>query len=258
MPVVVTPPADDAPAGSGPALRTAEGFSGLGVSLLVHGVVLLAAALWAVDATGGLPGLSITSMTGEPADEVSLDLIDTSLPAGASEAVLQAPPVDPEPVLTAELAAFAAAPAAETPAASVLGAGVGEAAGDADGGGQRTVFLESGQPAIRAGSFTVWTIPADPAPMQNYLIVIRVDLPENLLRGRKYPLRDLYGYVRGTDGYRKQLPHPDARRRRGFLPIKNGQVELVVGVKGAEGKVRDRIKVGSRLLNESQELQLVF
>ena len=110
---------------------------------------------------------------------------------------------------------------------------------------------------MKAGSFTVWTIPADPKPKQNYILVIQVDLPK-ALRLRKYPMRDLYGSVKGTDGYRLQLPHPDSRRRRGFLPIKNGKVELLVPVHGGDNLVRDRIKVGSRLLDESQDLELVF
>ena len=265
MSVVVAPPAEPAPAGRGArllavlGLATAEGFSGLGVSLLIHGVVLLAAALYAVDASVGLPGLSLTAAVGEEAEEVSLDLIDTSFePAGSAAATLQAPPLDPEPVLTADFARAVAAPAAEVPSAAAEGAGAGEAEGDADGLGQRTVLLPSGQAAIKAGSFTVWSVPADPRPKQNYVIVIRVDLPETL-RLRKYPMRDLYGSVKGTDGYRQQLPHPDSRRRRGYLPIRNGQVELLVPVPGADKQlVRDRIKVGSRLLNESQELTLVF
>ena len=89
------------------------------------------------------------------------------------------------------------------------------------------------------------------------MIVIEVELPKDL-RLRRYPKRDLYGEVKGTDSYRSRLPGNTQAERSGYLPIRNGKVQLIVGIPGAESLVKDRIKVGSKLLKESQTLELVF
>ena len=236
---------------------SADGFSGLGVSLAVHGAVLLAAALWAVDAQVGIPGLTLSSVPGDESEDFRLNLIDTAVElSGSSSPTLQAPPIDPEPVDVSDLARAVAATPAD------FAAGSAEGTGEGDGKGSETGDAGFGVPGggnvVKAGSFTAWTIPPDPRPRQNYLIVIQVDLPPEL-RLRRYPKRDLYGTVKGTDGYRQVLPANDARDRRGFLPIKNNKTQIVVAVPGAKEKLtKDRIKVGSRLLNESQELELVF
>ena len=257
-----TPAADPPAAARGSllaalGLATAEGFSGLGVSLLVHGVVLLVAAVWAVDAAVGVPGLTLSATPGDDSEELRLDVIDTAVElSGTAAPTLQAPPVELDPVDPDLLArAVAAAPAD-------LAAGTAEGTGEGDGKGSEEgtsgVNVPGGGNVVKAGSFTVWSIPPDPRPRQNYLIVIQVDLPPEL-RLSKYPKRDLYGTVKGTDGYKQQLPSNDSRQRRGFLPIRNNTVQIVVPVPGAKQKlVKDRIVVGSRLLSEKQELELVF
>ena len=237
-------------------LGTAEGFGGLGVSLAVHGVILLGAALYAVDAHRGVPGLTLASTPGDDSEELRLDVIDTAVElAGSQSPTLQAPPIDLEPIDADLLARALAATPADLAAGEAEGTGEGD--GKGSDAGDAGFSVPGGGNVVKAGSFTAWTIPTDPRPRQHYLIVIQIDLPDHL-KLRKYPKRDLYGSVKGTDGYKKQIPSDNARERRGFLPIRNGKAEIVVPVLGGKNLVKDRIKVGSRLLNESQELELVF
>ncbi len=237
-------------------LGTAEGTGGLGVSLAVHGVLLFAMALWAVDSQVDAGGLMLSAFQG--AEETSeLAVIDAlSDPAGGS--AIRMAPVPSEfasndgPGISVEVLTAATGGVAEG-----AGAGTEEGDGDGDGANAETIILPGGGKGIRKGSFTVWTIPPDPRPMQKYAIVIEVDLPEEL-RLRRYPKRDLYGEVKGSDSFRQVIPGNGADARRGYLPIRNGKVQFVLGIPGAESLVRDRIKVGSKLLKESQTLELVF
>ncbi len=52
--------------------------------------------------------------------------------------------------------------------------------------------------ATTRGSFTVWTVPRDPAPGQSYQVFIEVKLPPSV---GDYQQSDLRGKVIGTDGY---------------------------------------------------------
>ncbi len=52
--------------------------------------------------------------------------------------------------------------------------------------------------AVTKGSFTVYTIPADPQPKQDYDVVIEVKLPAS---ATNYSASDLSGCVIGTDKY---------------------------------------------------------
>ncbi|MFH5802459.1 hypothetical protein [Alienimonas sp. DA493] len=237
-------------------LGTAEGAGGLGVSLAVHGVVLLAMALWAIDVQGLGSGLTL-SVTPGVDEAAEIELIETARDlSGGSPMEIAAPPLEllaeDAPGMEVEVLTAAAGGVSEG-----AGVGTGEGDGAGDGANPETVELPGGGTAIRKGSFTVWTIPPDPRPMQDYAIVIQVDLPEKL-RLRRYPKHDLYGMVKGTDNFTMRLPGNNLADRKGFLPIRNGKVQFVVGIPGAESLVKDRIKVGSKLLNESQTLELVF
>ncbi|QDT17474.1 3'-5' exonuclease family protein [Alienimonas californiensis] len=237
-------------------LGTAEGAGGLGVSLAVHGGVLLAMALWAIDLHGTGSGLML-SVTPGTEESAEIELIDTQWDkSGGSPLQITAPPLElfaeDAPGMEVEVLTASAGGVSEG-----TGAGTGEGDGDGDGANPETIQLPGGGTAIRKGSFTVWTVPPDPRPMQDYAIVIEVDLPEKL-RLRRYPKHDLYGMVKGTDDFLMRLPGNSLADRRGFLPIRDGKVQFVVGIPGAESLVKDRITVGSKLLNESQTLELVF
>lgn len=133
------------------------------------------------------------------------------------------------------------------------GRGRGAGSGVGDGIGNLTTgFSKPGEGrAVKRGKFTAWTVPADPQPFQNYLIVIEVEWPKatsrKMLRDRK---SDLTGTVKGSDNYLQVI------EKSGFFIPKSNQI--VVPVPGAEQNVRDEIHVHSKILEESQDLTITF
>ena len=125
--------------------------------------------------------------------------------------------------------------------------------------------------AVTKGSFTAFTIPAAPQPLQRYSIVIEIRLPDDV---KRYRVADLAGDVRGTDNYKQNLPYdsdlpyasgfPTAGgkviqlKRSSVLDVENNRVQIVVQVPGARRLVKDVITIKSRMLREEQELELVF
>ena len=108
-----------------------------------------------------------------------------------------------------------------------------------------------GRGVARRGKFSAWTVPSDPKPFQNYLIVIEVQWPKTrdkkLLEARR---TDLTGTVEGTDQYFQII------EQTGKFIQKSSQ--MVIAVPGAERNVEDTIKVRSRILDEEQELRITF
>ena len=141
---------------------------------------------------------------------------------------------------------------------------------DADGSGFLLKVPESGL-AVTKGSFTAFTIPANPKPRENYSIVIEVRLPDDV---KKYRVSDLSGEVRGSDHYEQKLPYdsrtPMASGYPGenetikilesstILDVVKNRVQIVIKVPGAGKMVKDVIRVRSKKLKEDQELTLVF
>ncbi len=139
-----------------------------------------------------------------------------------------------------------------------------------DGGGILLKIPEQGF-AVTKGSFTAFTIPATPAPMKPYRIVIEVRLPGDV---SKYRVSDLKGEVIGTDGYKQLLPYdkntPSASRApaangketvinsSSSIDVINNRVQIIIVVPGARNLVKDRIKIRSKRLREDQELTLTF
>lgn len=126
--------------------------------------------------------------------------------------------------------------------------------------------------AVTKGSFTAWTDPANPAPRQNYLIIIEIQLPSSVTR---YQLSDLNGSsIRGSDSYQQRIPFDVNAAAKGYgttangrppllkvsdeLPIVNNKVQLVVKVPGARRLVKDTIRIKSRRLREEEELTIIF
>lgn len=107
--------------------------------------------------------------------------------------------------------------------------------------------------AISKGSFTVWINPPKPKPGQKYTIYIQVKVPKSL---KRYPIKDLTGSIVGTDGYKDYFGGP---LETGTLPVKNQRVRFpICNVPGAQGLVRDVIRVKSRILKESCEIKMQF
>ena len=151
--------------------------------------------------------------------------------------------------------------------ASVDGNGGGS--GSDDGGGF-SFTMPTGGKAVQKGSFTAWTVPADPAPREDYIIVIRIKLPAGT---RTYRIGDLSGKVIGTDSYEQEIPfdrkRPDAvqaEKSGRISPVKlsdqlrviDGHVQIMVKVQGAASLVEDTIVVRSKRLDEEQNLKIVF
>lgn len=125
--------------------------------------------------------------------------------------------------------------------------------------------------AVTKGSFTAFTLPANPQPRQAYSIVIEIRLPD----GEKvYRVTDLSGKVVGSDGYTQKLPYDSRTPGASGYPVENGgikklesrtvldvvrnRVQIIIRVPGGAQLVRDVISVRSRKLKEEQELELVF
>lgn len=141
---------------------------------------------------------------------------------------------------------------------------------DPEGSGILLKVPESGL-AVTKGSFTAFTIPADPKPREVYQIVIEVRLPDDV---KKFKVNDLVGEVRGSDGYTQKIPYDrDTPYASGYpaenkriivlqsstvLDVINNRVQIIVKVPGAARLVKDEIRIRSRKLKEEQELTLVF
>lgn len=139
-----------------------------------------------------------------------------------------------------------------------------------DGAGVLLKVPESGL-AVTKGSFTAFTIPANPNPRETYSIVIEIRLPDEF---KRYEVRDLVGEVQGSDGYKQKLPYDkDVPSAAGFpaenqririlnastvLDVVKNRVQIVVKVPGAARLVKDVIRIRSKKLKEEQELTLVF
>lgn len=152
--------------------------------------------------------------------------------------------------------------------ASLTGAGEGPV-GDGDGD-QFVQDIAAGGNAVTKGSFTAWTVPENPNPGQNYMIVIQVQLPPKV---RRLKAGDLSGIVVGTDKYEQRIPFDrrapgmtrTMRRKKAvalklddYLPLNDRKAQIMVWVPGAARLVRDKITIRSRILKEEQMLELVF
>ncbi len=147
----------------------------------------------------------------------------------------------------------------------------GEAEGEAGGGTGVLLKVPASGLAVTKGSFTAFTIPAQPKPREAYSIVIEVRLKDDV---RKYRVSDLSGEVRGSDTYVQKLPF-DSRTplASGYpaedkkikpltmstvLDVVNNRVQIIVKVPGADRLVRDEIHIRSKKLREEQRITLVF
>ncbi len=115
----------------------------------------------------------------------------------------------------------------------------------------------SGGRTVTQGSFTAWTITADPKPRQDYLVVIQIILPEKIKQYRK---EDLTGFLTGDDGYKTPIGSyrgsKYSKKYYGHFDLKANQ--FFIKIPGAAAKVQDTINIQSRMLKEKQVLVIVF
>jgi len=148
---------------------------------------------------------------------------------------------------------------------AVIGVGIFSAMDHGNG----SVVEQNGR-AITKGSFSVWTIPADPVPRQAYWIVIEVKLPSHIYR---YQASDLSGTVVGTDlgmaiPWDRYWPGHAVRpgsqgsfirvKRGDYLPVKNHRAQLMILIPAAAALVKDTIDIRSKILGEEQTLQIIY
>jgi hypothetical protein len=133
---------------------------------------------------------------------------------------------------------------------AIMKSGEGQGTGNGIGDGLNIggYQMPEGGKAVKKGSFTVWTVPADPAPYEAYKIIIQVQYKKP---GQKLLQSDISGMVRGTDKWERMI----SEKTTTIIPEAN---QIVLEIPGAKYKVRDTINVQSRLLGESQRIQIVF
>jgi hypothetical protein len=112
--------------------------------------------------------------------------------------------------------------------------------------------------AITAGSFTVWTVPSDPAPYQDYWVYIQVKLPSTI---KTITMSDLSGRLIGTDTYQQAIGRSafgtfDEAAQQ--FKQKGRRAILRLRVPGSFQSVQDNIDVHSAALNEQQNISIIF
>ena len=227
---------------------------GLAVSFLLHVCLLIVLSFLVVEGMKGKGAFSTMIAQSEVAEELETIIAPPEDAGGQSEAELPQMQVIPEMEPRDETVPVPSDLLTDA-SASIASEGQGDATGDArgnGGGGFRFKMPENGE-AVTKGSFTAWTVPEDPRPGEDYMIVIQIRLPEHI---DSYPLRDLTGMVEGTDRYRQPIGGRFAFNRK--LPVIANSVQFTVMVPGAARLVRDKIELRSRLLKEEQTLEIVF
>ncbi|MGD9853879.1 MAG: hypothetical protein AB7U20_02920 [Planctomycetaceae bacterium] len=253
-------------------LRTTA-VAGYGVSLLLHVVVLAVMALWVFPQITESRSITTVVESDVEAPQPFDAMNDVRLEASAGREDIVVPQLTEVIQQDAELNVLEHQFLQDVTAADTQGDG---GAGDVGSGGFRLLEPKN---AVKAGSFTAWTIPiADPRrfpgapqagdsprPGQDYHIVIQVKIPGNR---NAYNISDLSGKVIGTDGYIQIIPAQafvqDENGRLVLarigrrLPVEEGVVQILIRVPGAEALVKDTIRVKSKLLKENQTLDLIF
>ena len=111
--------------------------------------------------------------------------------------------------------------------------------------------------AVVKGSFAVFTVPEEPKTRQDYDIHIVVTLPSDDMITSKFGRQDLSGNIRGTDSFSYEIGKAPFLERFVYEPGSDS-AELIVNIPGGQRFVRDTIQISSSILNENQEISIVF
>ncbi|GAB4137358.1 MAG: hypothetical protein Tsb009_04870 [Planctomycetaceae bacterium] len=263
-----------------------KGFLGLGfgTSLLVHIVLILILAFWILDFEEILPELLIDGSRDVGADvqlepDINIALSNNKGGQQVEERTL----IQPRDILPRKEIDATIPPDIASRVNEFAAKGKGKGTSDGDGTGNDSGSVPDGGPkkgsnAVTKGSFTVWTIPRDPAVRQNYLIVVRVRLPKTVKRLR---ISDLKGKVMGDkDKHLQYIPFDrnwgpaKIRNRRGgspfinlrpdsYIPVsvyrRRKYAQIYIWVLGSDiPKTTDTIEVESKILKEKQTIKIVF
>jgi hypothetical protein len=277
---------------------TGSAAAGFCVSLLCHLVLFILLAVWIFDVRIPLVPMLIdgANKTGVPLELEDAPEISLTNRGGEIRNVPTVPAArllaTPSDIgkLPTDLTDSVDLPPSQT-------AGSGNAAGegndDAGTGAIPHGDVKVSKNVVRKGSFRVWAIPEKPQPRKPYYIYIEVIVPKDL--GKPYRATDLDGTIRGNESrydkssadYLQQIPSDrrlarlggpeyrkhtfrrdtrgkrwvwvDPKNRFGYLPVVDGKALLMIKVPGAETeRIKDTIKIRSKLLKEQQTLEIVF
>ena len=238
---------------------------GYGVSLIFHSVVLVAMSAVVYHSMEDNQSIS-TIITDADAMPIEFtEIMDLTVePAGSSQN--QLPQLTKIPITTAE--AEISSSLLDSTASNAGNNGEG---GDTDEGFGFMFSMPQGGKVVSRGSFSAWTVPEDPEPRKDYMIVIRIKLPETT---KLYRISDLSGKVEGSDLCEQYLPFDPNRkdlaarselggqiiqlRSSSRLRVIKNHVQIMIPVKGGDNQIRDTIHIKSRMLNEDQKLEIVF
>jgi len=222
--------------------------AGYGISFMLHLFLLLALSIFYLKSTTPPepPLVSIFSIEDTSLD--ALEMIDvniqikTETQSNKSSEILSSNTIDVKPILSV----------LETDTDDIIEGKIGIISGNEIG-----FPRPGGGKAVTRGSFTAWTIPEDPAPREDYLVVIQVNLPEKIKQYRK---EDLTGFLTGDDGYKTPIGSyrgsKYSKKYYGQFDLKANQ--FVIKIPGAAAKVQDTINIQSKMLKEKQVLIIVF
>lgn len=251
--------------------------AGLAISFVVHAVILCLLAIPVVNSLQPEPGLTTLVQNATHEDDVIFDApLDTlmAMPeAQSSETKFETKLFEPASQKTAFI------PQLSVDLNTSIEGQQNGSGNNGEFGGGRTAEPEN---AVKVGNFSVWCWPIlasgidgktvhgtpgeFPKVRQDYSIVIRIKVPDYKTYAR---ISDFSGRVVGTDGYTQRIPD-DAyffrlngdliKARPSYkIPVVDGTVEILIRVPGASfAEVRDTIRVYSRILDEEQEIELVF
>lgn len=227
---------------------------GMVISLSLHATVLLVLGLIVMAQVNKPETINIWGLVGDSQDAGNGMEIDTALPGDTGDAATEELTNLAQPLES--LASSSQLPEMGRIGASGLGGLGGAGGGSGDGEGGTGISLGSGIGKVPGhaqtkGSFTAWADPRDPKPDENYHIVIQVRLPSGV---KKYRAADLTGRVIGTDGYRQPIRFDPTEQ----TDVEDGVVELRIFVPGGARKVRDTVKVESKVLREKQTFEIEF
>lgn len=241
--------------------------AGYGVSLIVHTVLLLAMSAIVYQSMDDNEAISMIITDADAMPIEFTEIMDLTVePAGGADK--QLPQLTKIPITNAE---------AEI-SSNLLDSTASNAGNNGEGGSTDEGFgfafsMPAGGKVVSKGSFSAWTVPEDPEPRKDYMIVIRIKLPEST---KLYRISDLSGKVEGSDDYIQHLPFDpnrknqdlDARSELGGQIIKlrsssrlrviKNHVQIMIPVLGGDNLIRDTIYVKSRMLNEDQKLEIEF
>lgn len=220
------------------------------VSGLIHLTLLTTLGLLAYQ-TQTKPPTEITGVFGVPGSDTVLD-IDSSMDAGGSLAPINFETVGVTNVVDPTGSGSSPLQVLGSVDGRIGGDGLGDGGSGSGGLGSISGNLRVPASAVTKGSFTAWTEPEDPEPLQPYEIVIQVKLPPEV---KGYRLRDLTGHVTGTDNFHLDIKYKSTDRKA----VKDGVVQVRVFVLGAKIKAtRDTIVIRSAILKEEQTIEIVF